>query len=51
VNSYEYVDNFHFGKGAHIEVFDGRGLHVGEADLQGNIDTGKKDKDKTIDLS
>lgn len=50
-NRYWYVDNFHFGKRAHIEVFDGRGLHVGEADLQGNIDTEKKDKEKTIDLS
>jgi hypothetical protein len=50
-NRYWYVDNFHFGKGAHIEVFDGRGLHIGESDLQGNIDTAKKDKDKTIDLS
>jgi hypothetical protein len=48
---YWYVDNFHEGKAAHLEVFDKRGFHIGEADLQGNIDTAKKDKDKTIDLS
>lgn len=48
---YWYVDNLHEGKAAHLEVFDKRGFHIGEADLQGNIDTAKKDKDKTIDLS
>ncbi|MEH2255514.1 MAG: hypothetical protein V7K60_04755 [Nostoc sp.] len=48
---YWYVDNLHEGKAAHLEVFDKRGFHLGEADLQGNIDTAKKDKDKTIDLS
>ena len=48
---YWYVDNLHEGKAAHVEIFDKRGFHIGEADLQGNIDTAKKDKDKTIDLS
>ncbi|MBG1269688.1 hypothetical protein F8S12_26560 [Nostoc sp. WHI] len=48
---YWYVDNLHYGEAAHLEVFDKRGYHIGEADLQGNIDTSKKDKDKTIDLS
>jgi hypothetical protein len=43
--------NYEAIKGAHIEVFDARGLHIGEADLQGNIDTTKKDKDKTINVS
>ena len=48
---YWYVDNLHEGKAAYVEIFDKRGFHIGEADLQGNIDTAKKDKDKTIDLS
>ncbi len=48
---YWYVDNLHYGEAAHLEVFDKRGFHIGEADLQGNIDTSKKDKNKTIDLS
>ncbi|MEH2276622.1 MAG: hypothetical protein V7K40_17980 [Nostoc sp.] len=50
-SQYWYVDSLHDGKAAHLEVFDKRGFHLGEADLQGNIDTAKKDKDKTIDLS
>lgn len=48
---YWYIDNLHYGKAAHLEVFDNKGFHLGEADLQGNIDTTKKDKDKTINLS
>lgn len=48
---YWYVDNLHYGKAAHLEVFDKRGCHLGEADLQGNVDTSKKDKNKTINLS
>jgi hypothetical protein len=48
---YWYVDNLHFGQAAHLEVFDKRGFHIGESDLHGNVDTSKKDKDKTIDLS
>ncbi len=48
---YWYVDNLHFGKASHLEVFDKKGFHLGEADLQGKIDTDKKDKNKTIDLS
>ncbi|MGD1909518.1 MAG: hypothetical protein ACFB2X_01220 [Rivularia sp. (in: cyanobacteria)] len=49
--NYWYIDNLHFGKAAHLEVFDKTGLHIGEADLQGNIDTTKQDRNKTIDLS
>jgi hypothetical protein len=41
----------HKGEGAHLEVFDKTGYHIGEADLQGNIDTSTKDKNKTINLS
>ncbi|BDI14472.1 hypothetical protein ANSO36C_02740 [Nostoc cf. commune SO-36] len=48
---YWYVDNLHYGTAAHLEVFDKRGYHIGEADLQGDINTSKKDKNKTIDLS
>ncbi|MEH2026840.1 hypothetical protein [Nostoc sp.] len=48
---YWYVDSLHRGEAAHLEVFDKRGFHIGEADLQGNINTAKKDKDKIIDLS
>jgi hypothetical protein len=46
---YWYVDNFHFGQAAHIEVFDAHGLHVGEASLEGVIDVAKRDLNKRID--
>jgi hypothetical protein len=42
---YWYLDNFHK---SHYEVFDSNGNHLGEADLQGKIDTAKKDSRKTI---
>lgn len=45
-----YVDSFHFGKAAHIEVFDSSGFHLGEADLAGNLDLSKKDSSKKISL-
>jgi len=48
---YWYVDNLHFGKAAHLEVFDQAGCHVGKADLKGNIDKSKRDQNKTIRLS
>ncbi|MBS3028950.1 MAG: hypothetical protein HCA25_18230 [Dolichospermum sp. DET50] len=48
---YWYVDNFHEGKAAHLEVFDKTGKnHLGEADLDGNINYSKSDSDKTIDV-
>jgi hypothetical protein len=47
---YWYVDNFHCGHGAHLEVFDSRGIHVGESDLEGEVDSSKKDPQKTIDM-
>lgn len=43
-----YVDNFHFGAAAHLEVFNSVGLHVGEADLLGNVDELKRDQNKRI---
>lgn len=47
---YWYVDNFHKGKASHLEVFDNTGKnHLGESDLEGNIDFSKSDPDKRID--
>lgn len=46
---YWYVDNLHFGLAAHIEVFDTTGNHYGEANLIGEIDLSKQDKDKKLD--
>jgi hypothetical protein len=48
---YWYVDNFHYGQASHIEVFNAQGNHIGESDLEGNIDETKKDSNKMIDLS
>ncbi|MCX5980399.1 MAG: hypothetical protein NTY89_01070 [Nostocales cyanobacterium LacPavin_0920_SED1_MAG_38_18] len=48
---YWYVDNLHYGQASHLEVFDKTGKnHVGEADLDGNINYSKSDSDKTIDV-
>ncbi|MFM7408517.1 MAG: hypothetical protein ACKO3K_18140, partial [Cuspidothrix sp.] len=48
---YWYVDNLHHGKAAHLEVFDKTGKkHLGEADLDGNINYFKSDSDKSIDV-
>ncbi|MFM7363889.1 MAG: hypothetical protein ACKO11_05180 [Cuspidothrix sp.] len=48
---YWYVDNLHRGKAAHLEVFDKTGKnHLGEADLEGNINYSKSDSDKSIDV-
>ena len=47
---YWYVDHLHYGEASHLEVFDGRGLHVGESNLEGIVDTTKRDQEKTIDL-
>ncbi|MEA5618725.1 hypothetical protein VB711_12880 [Cronbergia sp. UHCC 0137] len=46
-----YVDNLHYGQASHLEVFDKTGKnHLGEADLNGNINYSKSDSDKTIDV-
>jgi hypothetical protein len=47
---YWYVDNLHFGKAAHLEVFDSQGNHLGEADLKGRLDTSKKDPKKLLKI-
>jgi hypothetical protein len=48
---YWYVDNLHWGAEAQIEVFDSRGLHIGEASLEGLIDRSKSDASKKFDVS
>lgn len=46
-----YVDNLHYGQSAHLEVFDNTGNnHIGESDLEGNIDKAKSDNNKSIDF-
>jgi hypothetical protein len=45
---YWYVDNFHFGKAAHLEVFSKNHQHLGEANLQGEIDFKSADKNKKL---
>ncbi|MTJ11977.1 hypothetical protein FJR11_05070 [Anabaena sp. UHCC 0187] len=47
---YWYVDNLHKSN-PHLEVFDKTGKnHLGEADLDGNINYSKSDSDKIIDV-
>jgi RHS repeat-associated protein len=49
---YFYIDNFHTGKGSHIEVFDKNGHHLGEMDpISGNIDYSNADNTKILDKS
>ena len=45
---YWYVDNFHFGEAAHLEVFSKNHEHLGEANLQGEIDFKTADKNKKL---
>lgn len=47
---YWYVDHLHYGHASHIEVFDARGLHVGESNLEGIVDASKLDREKKIDV-
>ena len=46
-NNYWYFDNFHKN---HFEVFNYKMEHIGEADLNGIIDTTKKDNNKKLKL-
>ncbi len=48
---YWYVDNLHCGKSAHLEVFNKAKTHVGEADIEGNIDECKQDENKKLDIN
>ncbi len=36
-----HVDNFHRRRSAHLEVYDGAGVHIGEATLDGSLDPSK----------
>lgn len=46
---YWYVDNLHYGKKSHLEVFDKMGNHLGEANyLSGEIDISKQESKKSI---
>jgi hypothetical protein len=45
---YWYVDNLHYGRAAHLEVFDRNGQHLGEASLEGLVDSGKRDATKKV---
>lgn len=47
---YWYVDNLHYGRAAHLEVFTRNGLHFGEADLAGAVDPSKSDPRKKLNL-
>ncbi|MFA8436788.1 MAG: hypothetical protein ACEPOZ_19960 [Marinifilaceae bacterium] len=47
---YYYVDNLHRGPAAHIEVFDNKMHHIGEASLDGVINFKKSDKTKVLDF-
>jgi len=46
---YFCVDNLH-QQGAHLEVFNANGEHVGEASLRGVVDVSKIDRTKTLPL-
>lgn len=50
-NQYYYRDTFHVGEAAHLEVFDERGRHLGEANpLTGEIIPGTMDTTKRINM-
>jgi hypothetical protein len=44
---YWYLDNFHKD---HFEVFDSKGVHIGIADLEGQVNTRKRDTTKRVHL-
>lgn len=45
---YWYVDNLHYGKSAQLELFNSQGIHLGEADLEGQLDFNKSDSTKRL---
>lgn len=47
---YWYIDNFHPGKASHFEVFDKHRKHIGEANLDGDIDINKRDSNKKLKI-
>ena len=48
--NYWYVDNLHLGQSAHFEVFDKHRKHIGEANLNGDIDISKRDPNKKLKI-
>jgi hypothetical protein len=48
-SNYFCVDNLH-QQGAHLEVFNANGDHIGEASLRGVLDASKVDRTKTLSL-
>lgn len=48
--TYWYIDNLHTGKASHFEVFDKHGKHIGEANLNGDIDISKRDPNKKLKI-
>ncbi|GAA3408999.1 hypothetical protein GCM10020370_47220 [Paenibacillus hodogayensis] len=50
-DNYYHRDTFHTGEGSHLEVYDKRGNHLGEADvLTGKLIPGTRDPDKKINV-
>ena len=50
-DNYYHRDTFHKGEGSHIEVYDKRGNHLGEADvLTGELIPGTRDPNKSINV-
>lgn len=50
-NYYYHRDTFHKGYGAHLEVYNKRGKHIGEADIYtGELIPNTEDKEKHLDL-
>ena len=47
---YWYIDNLHTGKASHFEVFDEKRKHIGEANLDGDIDINKRDPNKKLKI-
>jgi hypothetical protein len=50
-NYYWYADYYHEGNKFHFEVFNQQIIHLGEADIQGNIIAGTSDERKNGKLS
>lgn len=47
---YWYADNLHYGSGAHLEVFNHSGDHLGEAAMDGQLNADKRDRRKRLKL-
>ena len=43
-----YVDNLHYGVAAHLEVFDAAEMHIGTADLEGNLHADSRVAGRTV---